>query len=158
MPIRQDFARQMTEDFIPTLYRCLEERLIRVLFQDASRYARVAQTSITADIYLAALYHSYENEVGRYFRDSEPLASLSADLSRIDQGVIDIEPMRSAAGGTKMLTVQIDDRLVRSLHQAATLAPQSEKADLDGFMRVLTSDREVMDYLREKRNLVPASL
>jgi hypothetical protein len=63
----------MTQVSILFLFSSLEERLVKVLFGDARKYALVAQTAITADIYLAALYQSFPCEVARYFRSPEPL-------------------------------------------------------------------------------------
>ena len=148
----------MTQELILFLFRSLEERLVKVFFGDARKYALVAQTAITADIYLAALYQSFPGEVARYFRSSEPLANLAGELSRVDKGVMEIEPMRSPRDPARMLNVKIDGLLLRALYQAARLVPRPGKShiELADFMHSLTLDEEIMNDLREKRNLIAA--
>lgn len=84
--------------------------------------------------------------------------NLVRELSRVDKSAIEIEPMRNPGDPARMLNVSIDEALLRSLHQAARLVPQPGKShiELDDFMHSLTLDDEVMNYLREKRNLIAA--
>jgi hypothetical protein len=134
----------------------LDERLLKVFFQDSHKFALIAQTPITIDIYLTALYRSYPDEVAPYLRNPEPLAKLTEELRQVSVSAHEIAPMSNPGDPAKLLSVRIDERLIRLLRQAAKRISKTgrNRIELADFMRELSRDDELVEQLRTKRNLI----
>ncbi len=138
------------------LLQGLSQRLIRVLVEDSRKFALVAQSPITIELYLAALYQAFPDEVARYFQSSEPLAKLSEELRSIDLSPNEILPAANSGDLQKILNVKIEDALVKLLGQVAEAAQTRGKgrSDLPQLMEALYRDDELTNRLRNDRNLV----
>jgi hypothetical protein len=141
------------------LLKSLEDRLVWILVNDSRQFALAAQSPITAEIYLAALYRSFPDEISLYFRDPAPLAKLVKGLETIDVSSIEIAPAQSPGKPAQILNVKIDDALLRILREAGRLSAGAGRVriGLADVMHALTKDVETTQHLSSARNLLVAS-
>lgn len=145
-----------TQESLLFIFRSLDERLLRAFFRDSRKFALIAQTPITVDIYLTALYRSFPDEVAPYLRNPEPLAELAAEFRKVNVSADEIEPMSNRGDPAKMLNVRIDESLIRLLRKAAKRVYEAGRIriELPDFMCSLFLDDEIREHLRSKRNLI----
>jgi len=129
------------------LFWKLDEQLLRILLQHSSKFARVAHSPITVELFLAALYASAPEEVSAYFEDVAPLRKLVKSLSEITIGTVEIAPAATNA----ILNQVVDSELIRILQKARQ---KHDRVTLSDFMEEITHDSAISDWLLEKRNLL----
>jgi len=150
-------ARQEGQLSVRELLQSLSERLLAVLMGDARKFALSSNGPITIEIYLAALYRSFPDEVGAFFSSREPLAQMAEKLSSVDISPHEIEPTSRPGDPARVLNVKMHEGLVRLLSRAAKTPSDSGKgrADLVDLMGALSVDDETVARLQKERNLTP---
>jgi hypothetical protein len=136
------------------LFQSLEERLLRALMHDSSKFARIAASQITVEIYLAALFQLYPNEISPHIENVEPLKLLVEHLGKIDIGIVEIGPAAQSKGA--ILNLRIDPQLIHCVEASRTIANSDGRSriELADFMRAIASDSAIRGQLREKRHLI----
>ena len=140
---------------IASLLSGLNEKLLRTLIEGARKFALVAACPMTVEIYLAALFQSFPDEVGSFFSEKEALAQMAEVLSSIDLSAHEIAPARNPGDPSKMLMLKVDEPLIRILRRAAQASGASGagRAGITDFINALRLDEETMEHLQRTRNI-----
>lgn len=133
----------------------LNEKLLRTLISGARKFAFVAGCPMTVEIYLAALFQSFPEEVGAFFTHMQTLTEMAGALSSVDVSAYEIEPSRNPGDPSKMLMLKLDEPLIRILRRAAeaSRASGAGRAGISDFMNAMRLDNETVNQLQRTRNL-----
>lgn len=140
---------------IAPLLSGLNEKLLRTLISGARKFALVAGRPMTVEIYLAALFQSFPEEVGAFFTHIQPLAEMAGALSSVDVSAHEIEPSRNPGDPSKMLMLKLDEPLIRILRRVAeaSRASGADRAGISDFINALRLDNETVNQLQRTRNI-----